>query len=57
METSEGKEQEGKEEKIRTLLENTSSKVSLRMKGNLSSKLFRHILKCYLYFVVPLPYH
>ena len=39
----EGKEQEGKEKEIRALLEETSPKISIRMKRNLSSKILTYV--------------
>lgn len=36
---------EGKEKDIRTFLEETGSRISLRVKRNLSFKIFRHMLE------------
>lgn len=40
-----GKEKKGKEKEIQNLLEETSLKISVRVKRDLSSKIFRHIRK------------
>lgn len=45
LERKEGLGQEGKEKDTRTLLEQTELRISLKVKRNLSSKIFRHTLQ------------
>lgn len=45
LERKEGLGQEGKEKDTRTLLEQTELQISLKVKRNLSSKIFRHMLQ------------